>query len=86
MAIPKDRRSQPEADATVQEVSTARGAIGSLAWLAKEGRPDLAGAASMLASKLTTLKVKDMICQGEPGLGAEVPSDSTGRPVLGLRD
>ena len=61
MAIPKDRRSQPEADATVQEVSTARGAIGSLAWLAKEGRPDLAGAASMLASKLTTLKVKDMI-------------------------
>ena len=63
IAIPKGRRSQPEsdADATAQEVSTARGAIGSLAWLAKEGRPHLAGAASMLASKLTTLKVKDML-------------------------
>ena len=48
-------------DATDQEKDDARAAIGALTWAAKEGRPDCAAGASIIASCLNKLKVQDMI-------------------------
>ncbi|CAE7192918.1 GIP [Symbiodinium sp. CCMP2592] len=56
--LERGRRSQPEAEATAKEKRNTRAAIGSLAWAAKEGRPDAAAGASILASKIAKLKVR----------------------------
>ena len=48
-------------DATDQEKDDARAAIGALTWAAKEGRPDCAAGASIIASCLNKLKVQDVI-------------------------
>ena len=61
MTLEKGRRSQPEAPASEDEKSRFRGAVGSLAWAAKEGRPDAAAGASILASKAANLQVKDLL-------------------------
>ncbi|CAE7242722.1 engB [Symbiodinium sp. CCMP2592] len=61
MKFEKGRRSNPEAEATADERQKARAVIGALAWAAKECRPDAAAAASMLASRLPTAKVKDLV-------------------------
>ncbi|CAE7498867.1 TY1B-DR1 [Symbiodinium sp. CCMP2592] len=60
MTIAVGRRSRPEEAANEVEKSAARGLIGSIAWAAKEGRPDLAATASIMASKLSKLQVKDL--------------------------
>lgn len=44
-----------------KERSDARASIGALTWAAKEGRPDCAAGASILASCLNKLKVQDVI-------------------------
>ena len=44
------RKKDLEAPATLEERSAARAAIGSLTWAAKEGRPDCAATASIIAS------------------------------------
>lgn len=38
---------------------------GALKWLSKEGRPDAAGPSSLLSSKLTTLKIEDILMMNE---------------------
>ena len=58
--LERGRKSMPEADALPEEVKKVRAVIGSLAWCAKEGRPDGSAAASILASKMTKLKIKDI--------------------------
>ena len=75
MAILRERKSDPEAKATEKEISSARGAVGSLAWLSKEGRPDLAGAASMLAARISTLQVKDLMDINKCIAGAKARRD-----------
>ena len=55
------RAQEKNAEATEQERSLARAAIGSLTWAAKEGRPDCAASASIIASCLTRLKVQDIV-------------------------
>ena len=61
ISIERGRRSQPDSPVTEEERQKARGAIGSIAWAAKEGRPDLAAPASILASRMKSMKVKDMV-------------------------
>ena len=61
ISIERGRRSQPDSPVTEEERQKARGAIGSIAWAAKEGRPDLAAPASILASRVKTMKVKDLV-------------------------
>lgn len=46
-------------------VSDTRGVCGSLNWLSKEGRPDASGPSSLTSSKLTNLKVEDIITLNE---------------------
>ena len=59
--LERGRRSKPEADATEKERGGARASIGSLAWAAKDGRPDAAATASIMASKMKRLKIRDLI-------------------------
>ena len=59
--LEKGRKSAPDSSATAEEVKRVRAAIGSLAWCAKEGRPDAAAGASILASKMTKMKIKDIV-------------------------
>ncbi|CAE6919208.1 unnamed protein product [Symbiodinium sp. KB8] len=61
LTLERGRKSKPDEPATEDERQRARGLLGSLAWLAKEGRPDVAGATSMLASRVGSLKVRDLI-------------------------
>ena len=60
IVLEKGRSSQKKEPATVQEVAAARAVCGALNWLAKEGRPDAAGPASLLSSRLASLKVEDI--------------------------
>ena len=46
--------------ATPGEISQARAVLGSLNWLGREGRPDLAGEVSILSSRVPDLRVKDL--------------------------
>ena len=59
--LEKGRKSMLDAEAVPEEVKKVRAAIGSLAWCAKEGRPDASAGASILASKMTKLKIRDII-------------------------
>lgn len=56
-----EKGRKAEQDATAEEKDKARAVVGSLTWAAKEGRPDAAAAASLVASSLATLKVQDIL-------------------------
>ena len=58
--IAKGRASCRKESATAEEVHLARAACGALNWLSKEGRPDAAGPSSLMASRITRLKVEDL--------------------------
>lgn len=58
--IRKGRASQKKEDADEEEIKAARAACGALNWLSKEGRPDAAGPSSLMASRLSSLKVEDL--------------------------
>ena len=60
VALGRGRKSTPEQAATTEDIQKTRAAIGSLAWAAKEGRPDASAGASILASRMSKLKVKDI--------------------------
>lgn len=64
-------------DATEQEKSDARASIGALTWAAKEGRPDCAAGASIIASCLNKLKVQDVIDLNKTIEEAKVHADLT---------
>ena len=55
------RASCPREQATEEEKEAVRAAVGSLTWCAKEGRPDAAAAASLIASSMSELKVQDIM-------------------------
>ena len=55
------RAKMKEEEATEDEKKLTRAAIGALTWSAKEGRPDAAAAASLIASSLNTLRVQDIL-------------------------
>ena len=61
VVLDRGRKSNPEEPATTEELQKTRAAIGSLAWAAKEGRPDASAGASILASRMGKLKVKDIL-------------------------
>ena len=65
--IPVDsaRRRQKEELVTEEERSQARGVCGALNWLSKEGRPDASAPASLMSSKITELKVQDLLTINE---------------------
>jgi len=55
------RAKEKEDEATESERNATRAAIGALTWAAKEGRPDCAALASIIASCLNKLKVQDIL-------------------------
>ena len=59
--LEKGRKSTPDAEALPEEIKKVRAAIGSLSWCAKEGRPDASAGASILASKMTKMKIRDIV-------------------------
>jgi hypothetical protein len=59
--LEKGRAAQSTSEATEDEKELARAAIGSLTWAAKEGRPDAAATASLVASSLSKLRVQDIL-------------------------
>ena len=58
--ISKGRAAMKKEAATPEEVHQARAVCGALNWLSKEGRPDAAGPSSLMAPRLTKLKVEDL--------------------------
>ena len=61
VALAKGRSLEKEAEATEEEKAATRAALGALTWAAKEGRPDAAAAASLIASCLNRLRVQDIV-------------------------
>ena len=59
--LEKGRATQSHLEATEQERDDTRAAVGSITWAAKEGRPDGAAIASLVASSLSSLKVQDIV-------------------------
>jgi len=59
------RASKKKEEATEEEVAAMRALCGGLNWLSKEGRPDAAGPSSLLASKITRLKIEDILAANE---------------------
>ena len=55
------RASQKDEDATDAGKTEARAVVGALTWAAKEGRPDCAAAASIIAGTLNRMKVQDIL-------------------------
>ena len=59
--LERGRKSMLKEPATQAEREAARAAVGALTWAAKEGRPDGAATASLIASSLKTLTVEDIV-------------------------
>lgn len=59
--VPLAKGRKAEEEASLEEREATRAAVGSLTWAAKEGRPDAAAAASLVASALSSLKVQDVM-------------------------
>ena len=59
--LERGRASQTKAKATAEEQEKVRAAVGSLTWASKEGRPDAAATASLVASALNDLYVQDIL-------------------------
>ena len=59
--LEKGRKSDRKAKATEEEISAARATCGALNSLSKEGRPDAAGPSSLMASRLSSLTVEDIL-------------------------
>eukprot|EP00435_Cladocopium_sp_Y103_P049590 s3051_g15.t1 len=59
--IEKNRKKQRYSYCTPEEISQLRGLLGSLAWLAKETRPDLAGRVAILQQSMPIPFVQDLI-------------------------
>ena len=59
--LERGRKSMLKEPATREEREAARAAVGALTWAAKEGRPDGAATASLVASSLKVLTVGDIV-------------------------
>ena len=58
--IDRGRGKDQEADATPNEITQMRGVVGKISWTAREGAPQGAGDASLLAGTFPQPKVKDL--------------------------
>ena len=58
--LEKGRSSKKKEEVNEVERQKMRAACGSLNWLAKEGRPDLAGPASLLSSRIAHARIEDI--------------------------
>eukprot|EP00435_Cladocopium_sp_Y103_P038273 s1873_g10.t1 len=65
VSLEKGRASKRKDEVTEEERGRLRGLCGSLNWLAKEGRPDLAGPASLLSSRIASAKIEDILAGNE---------------------
>ena len=87
-----DRGRKAEDPATPEEKERTRAVVGSLTWAAKEGRPDAAAAASLVASSLANLKVQDImdlnravkIVKQRPGLHLKIQAIDPNRLGWGV--
>ena len=61
MNIAKERKKQRYSFCTEEEISQLRTQLGSLAWLTKETRPDLAGRIALLQQTMPHPRVRDLI-------------------------
>ena len=61
VVVPPDRKKQKQAEVTEEERKQARMICGALNWIAKEGRPDAAGVASLMSSRLNKMVVEDLL-------------------------
>ena len=59
--IGRGRRQDPGALVTAEERHGARSALGSLAYVARESRPDLSGPTALLQGRVEILTVKDLL-------------------------
>ena len=81
-----------EAEATDEERAHARAVIGALTWAAKEGRPDCAAAASLIAGSLNRMKIQDVLdlnkavreAKKEAGLSLRIQPIDPSRMVWGV--
>ena len=55
------RRKKPDAPLTPEEVSSLRSGVGSLGWIARQSRPDLAVYASLGAQSMSGPKIEDVV-------------------------
>ena len=60
ITIERGRMKTPLAPCTPGEIRQMRGVVGKISWAARQGMPQGAGDASILASTLPTPKVKDL--------------------------
>eukprot|EP00974_Lingulodinium_polyedra_P004807 450774-Lingulodinium_polyedra.AAC.1 len=58
--LARGRLSQPDQELTHMEEAALRSLIYKIAWVGKEARPEAAGAASLLASRLKDAKIEDV--------------------------
>ena len=58
--LERGRGKDQEAEATPQEITQMRGVVGKISWTAREGAPQGAGDASLLAGTFPQPKVKDL--------------------------
>ena len=58
--LQRGRASTPEAAANESEITAMRGLVGKLNWVAREGMPNGAGDASLLAATMPHPKIKDL--------------------------
>ena len=64
--VPIAKGRKAEDSATQEEKDLTRAAVGSITWAAKEGRPDAAAIASLVASNLTRLTRSDLCLRVQP--------------------
>ena len=60
IVLARGRASDPNSDATAEEITSMRGVVAKLSWATREGMPNGSGDASLLPSTMPQPKVKDL--------------------------
>ncbi len=58
--LPKSRRGQPDSELTKEEFEAFRSLVYKLNWVGRESRPEVAGTASIMASRLPQALIRDI--------------------------
>eukprot|EP00971_Amphidinium_carterae_P153242 3037908-Amphidinium_carterae.2 len=82
LELPKERKREPESDATVAEKDLFRTVLMKCMWVARQARPEIIGSCALLTSKVQSPKVKDLLELGrvvahlkrEPDLAVHIQS------------
>eukprot|EP00971_Amphidinium_carterae_P128101 2537560-Amphidinium_carterae.3 len=82
LEIPKERKKEPESDATSAEKEAFRTILMKAMWVARQARPEIIGSCAILSSKSQQPKVKDLIelskvishLKAEPDLTIKIPA------------